>query len=211
MNRFILIAALLLSYNSYSQSSHYNTFYARVGLNEPSIGYERKIHNGFGLGIEGGYRFRMLDESYVPYGVVAYPLQSFMMHKAYKGVTLRPIIFNFYNESRRKISISTHYQFLTADNIIYDPGKSGGSNTSDYAKYADSRHQIGISVLYGKSFRKVPALSWFLEIGAKQGFYTRNYSIEGTYSSQVPSTRVQTGKDFSMILNGGLRINVFGF
>lgn len=208
MKLILTLSLIFVTALVYSQEEKNNTIYTRIGLNEPSIGYERKINSTFSLGFEAGYRFRFTDEAHVPYGVLGYPIQSFITAKAYKGLFLRPIILNFENDKGNTHSISTSYHFLSADKLIYDPGKFGGSNTSDYAVYSDQRHQIGVSYLFNKAFSKVPALSFFLETGIKYSFYERQYSIEGSFSSQIPSNRQQSGTSIGIIANFGLKINL---
>lgn len=209
MKSILTFSLLSLSVIVYSQEEKSNNaIYTRINLNEPSIGYEKRINNFFTLGFEAGYRFRFVDEAYVPYGVLGYPIQSFLMGKTYKGISVRPIILNFEFDRGVTHSLSTSYQLLTADKLIYDPGKSGGSNTSDYAEYSDERHQIGLSYLYDKEFRRLPALSFFMEAGLKCSFYERQYSIEGAYNAQMPSDRQQSGVSLGVIATFGFKIKL---
>ena len=199
---------LLLSSLSLSQYESRNSLYGRIRACEPSIGFEKKLSDKFGLAAEVGYRFRFTKEAYIPYGVFEIPFQAYWMNRAYRGFSARPLILNFHVGNGIAHSISSSYRYLSADNIIDDPGKFGGSNTSDYAEFAEQKHEIGLSYLFEMRFKRLPILSWYVEVGGSLNFFDRQYSVEGTYSMQIPSTEVISGRSFGIHANIGLTLDV---
>lgn len=200
---FLFISTLALS-----QDDNTNILYTRIRGCEPSIGFQKELNAEFSIAAEVGYRFRFTKEAFVPYGVISYPVQLYWMNRAYSGFSVRPFILNFRSSDWATQSISTSYRYLSADNIIHDAGKNGGSNQSDYSEYAMQKHEIGLSYIFSKSFRRVPVLCWYYEVGVNLNLFKRQYIIEGSYSNPLPSNRVSSGESVGLQMHFGLKLDL---
>jgi hypothetical protein len=208
MKTLLLIAFLLISNFIFSQDET-NTFYTRIRGAQPSLGFEHKINNSLSIGFEAGYRFRFTKEAFRPYGVIGATFQYYWMNRAYQGVVLRPIMLNFKTSERKTITLSTTYNFLKADNIINDVGKFGGSNQSEYEEYSQQHHEIGMSYLFSKSFRRMSRLSWYYELGLSALIYKREYTIKGSYSNQMPSNEIEESVGVGLYNHFGLKFDLY--
>lgn len=208
MKQHLCIFFLLLTTISFSQDESTNSLYVRIRACEPSIGFEKKLSDKFGLAAEVGYRFRFTKEAYIPYGFIEVPVLAYRMNRAYSGFSTRPIILNFHGNDRITHRISTSYRYLLVDKIIDDSGKFKGSNSNEYAEYAEQKHQIGLSYLFDMRFKRLPILSWYFEMGANFNMFERQYSVEGTYTGQIPSNKVSSGRYFGVMWHFGLKLDL---
>ncbi|MDG1330828.1 MAG: hypothetical protein P8P74_00750 [Crocinitomicaceae bacterium] len=208
MKTLSLIYLLFASAIAFSQDGKTNILYTRIRACEPSIGFQKELNAEFSIAAEVGYRFRFTEEAYVPYGVISYPVQLYWMNRAYSGFSVRPFILNFRSSDWATQSLSTSYRYLSADNIIYDAGKNGGSNQSEYAEYAMQKHEIGLSYIFSKSLRRLPILSWYYEVGVNLNLFERQYTIEGSYSNPLPSNRISSGQSFGLQMHFGLKLDM---
>ena len=207
MKTVSLLIALSISSIVFCQYGEANFLYSRVRFAEQSIGFEKKIYDHLGFAAEVGYRHRFTKEAYEPQGLILYPFRLYWKNRAYRGISVRPFILNFHVSEEVTHSISTSYQFLSADKLIYDPGKFGGSNTSDYAVYGEQKHALGISYLFGKQLSWLPQVSWYFELGVHYNLFEKRYIKEGTYSAQLPSNKVETGQSMGVNSHVGLKVD----
>ncbi|NVK65888.1 MAG: hypothetical protein HWE22_14940 [Flavobacteriales bacterium] len=200
-----LFTLLLLTQFTFSQETDESfSIYGRLRACEASLGFEKRINDQLGLAVEAGYRYRFTKEATMGGRFIDY----YLVNRAYEGFSVRPIILNFHTSPENTHSISTAYRYLSADKITYDPGKNGGSNTSDYAVYSDQKHVLGISYLYSKEVSWLPILEWYFETGVNYNLFQKHYSIEGSYTNQMPSNRIENGQSFGVHAHFGLKINM---
>lgn len=78
------------------------------------------------------------------------------------------------------------YRQGNANNIIYDPGKFGGSNHSDYAEYSERNNEIGLGAFMHKAFNNHPAIQFYFGASIAYKEANQHYTVDGTYANQIP-------------------------
>ncbi|MDX2359239.1 MAG: hypothetical protein QNK23_00440 [Crocinitomicaceae bacterium] len=185
MKSVLTITLLLLSTVVFGQEDDQdNNFYARIGVYELSLGYERKVNSQIGVAVEVDYRPRFKNEAHVY-------LDWGSMNVTYQGFRIKPIV-NYYHKTSSFWSFFPSYRYLESGTMINDEGKFGGSNYSDYDEYSQKNHEIGINALFNSSFKKHPAFSLYFGAGVSYKYVDRQYTIEGTWANKTPSDRVET-------------------
>ncbi len=186
-----------------------NTLYTRIGVYELSLGYQARINEKLGWGVEADYRPAFKSSS-------RNNMQFMSWSLALEGYRVKSMI-NYYHKDHSYMSFVLSYRFLEAQKLIYDPGYFGGSNTSDYAVYSQKNHEFGLSFLYNKSFRqskmekaKSPH-EWYFGAGLVGKSVERHYSIEGYYSGQTPSDKVTHPLYFTPVIYLGIKLKVARF
>ena len=161
-----------------------NSVYTRFGIYELSVGYEKRLNDNIGLGVEADYRPSFTQSS-------SHNLQWFNGAMAISGARFRALI-NFYgNTDWDHYSIAPSVRFLNSNTLVHDPGSFSGSNSSYYAEYSQEGIEYGINFIYNSAFASSPFASWYAGLGLFLQYTRRDYIAEGTFWSHPPSNKVE--------------------
>jgi hypothetical protein len=180
-----------------------NTLCVRLTPKELALGYEHTIKDVFHVGIDGAYHPRFKKEENITF-------RSFSINLAYTGFRISTM-FKYDVGERFSIGLIPSFRSLRADKLIFDSGKFGGSNTSDYAEYEQINQDLAISFFVESSLLNHPRISWYAGVGIIRREWQRNYTIEGTYSAQYLSNRVGKGVSLIPAINFGLKFKLIRF
>jgi len=200
----------VLGLSTFAQEIPKNSMYTKVGIYELSLGYERELTQYLSVGLEADYRPSFSESSYHNH-------QWYQGGGSFTGMRTRVFVNlfskkNYYGKNQIDyLTIAPSYRFLRSNRLVYDAGKFSGSNSADYAEYTQSGNEFGVNLLYSKSFAKAPSLHWYVGVGAFLQFVERHYSIEGYYTGQFPSDRVDNIKQAYPAIHLGLKICLFNW
>lgn len=174
-----------------------NKYFTQLSLKQAGVGYLRKIKN-FGVGMKLGYQIPYKEDKYTN------PRSSLSAFKflSYKGL-IGDLLFNLYTSKKGDMHLlSISYNNTTSGTLIDDSGRSTGTNTSSYSEFTEDFNAIGFN--YNYYVKKLDQIYLTFQIGIERRDITRKYFIEGVYSDQKPSSRVEHVLLRPLVLDFGL-------
>lgn len=185
------------------QEDDRHSLYMRAGVYELTFGYQNKINDRWGWGLETDFRPAFKYQSKNNYEFMSWAASMW-------GIRIKPMLNQFVT-SHTYLSYALVYRYLDANQLIYDPCSFGGSGGCDYAKYSQTNHEIGLTLFVNRKLLSHPGLEFYFGAGVQGKFVERKYSIEGVYSNQIPSDKITHPFYVTPMLYAGMKFNVAGF
>ncbi len=199
----LFVPVLLLASPVFSQSEPSSVVYSRIGIYEVSLGYQHRLNSAIGIGLEADYRPAFKESSYNN-------MQWGSWSASQTGFRFRPLV-SFYSEDWVYFTLAPSFRYLTAGELIYDPGKFGGSNTSDYAVYSQITQEYGVNFFYNRPLSNNPWFEYYFGAGVSLKNIECHYSIQGSFTNQQPSNEIRRSRYILPSIYVGIKLNIFSF
>ncbi len=211
----VLLLLIISAYSLSLFSQESSLYVGYKSMRELNVSYDYSLEYNKTVGFTIGYVFANDYER--PYGNIFDNLPATLTRKQnQQGLSLSSFVrYRTGNRRRLLLGLSLEYQYLQSGNYTYHSTSNSGSslnyNSGDYSEF--KQYYNNFSLLFGihHEFLEHNIADVYFESGLTYKSIERIYSIEGYYTSQWESSRIEYIGNLTPTFRIGIIFRIISF